>query len=71
VRVDEAGVRGSEGKQQVAIVRAMVLDTAMKREVLEGALWRLVDVRSCLSTVHRLRTIQDADVCVCVFRGWV
>lgn len=76
-KVGERGVRLSGGeKQRVAIARTMVknprvllldeatsaLDSATERGVLEGALGRLVDGRSCLSIAHRLSTIKNADV---------
>ncbi|KAG2099651.1 P-glycoprotein, partial [Suillus cothurnatus] len=38
------------------------LDCATERGVLEGALGRLVDGRSCLSIAHRLSTIKGADL---------
>ncbi|KAG2153648.1 uncharacterized protein EDB93DRAFT_1248550 [Suillus bovinus] len=76
-KVGERGVRLSGGeKQRVAIARTMVknpkvllldeatsaLDSATERGVLEGALGRLVDGRSCLSIAHRLSTIKGADL---------
>lgn len=76
-KVGERGVRLSGGeKQRVAIARTMVknpkvllldeatsaLDSATERGVLEGALGRLVNGRSCLSIAHRLSTIKGADV---------
>jgi ABC-type multidrug transport system fused ATPase/permease subunit len=76
-KVGERGVRLSGGeKQRVAIARTMVknprvllldeatsaLDSATERGVMEGALGRLVDGRSCLSIAHRLSTIKGADV---------
>ncbi|KAG1745545.1 uncharacterized protein EDB91DRAFT_1328227 [Suillus paluster] len=76
-KVGERGVRLSGGeKQRVAIARTMVknprvllldeatsaLDSATERGVLEGALGKLVDGRSCLSIAHRLSTIKGADL---------
>ncbi|KAG2125942.1 hypothetical protein DEU56DRAFT_823368 [Suillus clintonianus] len=76
-KVGERGVRLSGGeKQRVAIARTMVknprvllldeatsaLDSATERGVMEGALGRLVDGRSCLSIAHRLSTIRGADL---------
>ncbi|KAG0708291.1 P-loop containing nucleoside triphosphate hydrolase protein [Suillus ampliporus] len=76
-KVGKRGVRLSGGeKQRVAITRTMVknprvllldeatsaLDSATERGVLEGALGRLVDGRSCLSIAHRLSTIKGADL---------
>jgi len=76
-KVGERGVRLSGGeKQRVAIARTMVknprvllldeatsaLDSATERGVLDGALGRLVNGRSCLSIAHRLSTIKNADV---------
>lgn len=76
-KVGERGMRLSGGeKQRVAIARTMVknprvllldeatsaLDSATERGVLEGALGRLVDGRSCLSIAHRLSTIKGADL---------
>ncbi|KAG1878177.1 mitochondrial half-size ABC transporter [Suillus subluteus] len=76
-KVGERGVRLSGGeKQRVAIARTMVknprvllldeatsaLDSATERGVLEGALGRLVDGRSCLSIAHRLSTIKGANL---------
>lgn len=83
-KVGERGVRLSGGeKQRVAIARTMVknprvllldeatsaLDSATERGVLEGALGRLVNGRSCLSIAHRLSTIKNADVIVVLKEG--
>ncbi|KAG2358303.1 P-loop containing nucleoside triphosphate hydrolase protein [Suillus spraguei] len=72
-KVGEKGVRLNGGeKQQVAIARTLVknprvllldeatsaLDSATERRVLEGALGKVVDGRSCLSIAHRLSRLR-------------